>query len=156
MAGLCAIASLLSALPAAAATVTTTFPVSATVEGTCSISASNLAFGVYTGALLTAPGNLTITCTNTTPYSIGLNAGTGNGGTTTTRNMMGPGAQTLSYQMFRDAAYTLNWGNTTGADTYAGTGTGAGQSVVIYGRVPAAQAATPGSYSDTITATLTY
>ncbi len=69
---------------------------------------------------------------------------------------MGPGAVTLSYQMFRDGGYTSNWGNSVGADTYGGTGNGAGQVVTIYGRVAAGQTAAPGAYSDTITATLTY
>ncbi|WP_404712933.1 spore coat U domain-containing protein [Sphingomonas sp. MMS24-J13] len=144
------------ASPADAATTTTTFPVSATVQAACSMSASNIAFGTYTGATLTATGSLSVTCTNSTSFTVGLSAGTGNGATTTTRNMMGPGAATLSYQMFRDAGYSANWGNTIGTDTYPGVGTGSGQILTIYGRVPAGQGSTPGAYSDTITATLTY
>ncbi len=81
----------LLALPASAATTTATFAVSATVQSTCSISASSLAFGAYTGAVITAPGSLTVTCSNSTPYNIGLNAGTGNGATHDHPEHDGPG-----------------------------------------------------------------
>jgi len=43
-----------------------------------------------------------------------------------------------------------------GTDTVAGTGTGALQSLTVYGQLPANQKVLPGSYSDTITVTITY
>jgi spore coat protein U-like protein len=143
-------------LPAAAATATTTYTVSTTVQATCSVSAGNMAFGAYSGAAVTADASLSITCTNTTPYIVGLSAGVGAGGTTTTRQMTGPGAATLGYQMFRDGALTQNWGNTAGTDTQAGAGNGVAQVLTVYGQIAAGQAVTPGPYADTITVTVTY
>ena len=66
----------LASAPASATTnVTTTFGVSATVQSTCLISATALAFGTYTGAVDNATSTVSVTCTNTTPYNVSLNAG---------------------------------------------------------------------------------
>jgi spore coat protein U-like protein len=146
----------LSHRPAAAATATSTFTVSATVQATCSIAAGNLAFGTYTGVLINNTATLSVSCTNTTPYNIGLNAGTSTGATVTTRKMTGTGANTVAYGLYRDAGHATNWGNTVGTDTLPGTGNGAVQAVTIYGQMAAGQLVTPGAYSDTITATINY
>jgi spore coat protein U-like protein len=69
----------LSSLPASASTATTTFSVSATVQSTCMISASNLAFGNYSGSLINMTTTLSVTCSNSTTYNVGLNAGTASG-----------------------------------------------------------------------------
>jgi spore coat protein U-like protein len=151
--GLLAPGNLLS--PAIAATATTTFTVTATVQATCLISATSLAFGTYTGTQVDATSTITVTCTNTTPWNIGLNAGTAPGATVTTRQMLN-GAATLNYALFRDAARTLNWGNTVGTDTLAGTGTGVAQPETVFGRVAGSQFPAPGGYADTITATVTF
>ena len=47
------------------------------------------------------------------------------------------GTNQLAYSLFRDAGRTQNWGQTIGTDTTTGTGTGANQTLTIYGRVPA-------------------
>jgi len=146
----------LPVVPAIAATATTTFSVTATVQATCLISATNLAFGTYTGALNSATSTISVTCTNTSPYNVGLNAGTAVGATVTTRQMTGPAAATLGYALFQDAAHTINWGQTVSTDTEAGTGTGVAQTLTVYGQVAAGQFVAPGAYTDTITATITY
>src|ERR1700758_48857 len=122
----------------AATTANSTFQVTATVLATCMISASNLGFGNYSGAAATGTATITVTCTNTSPYNVGLNAGTASGATVTTRKMVGPGGQTV------------------GTDTVAGTGNGSAQTLTVYGQVSAGQYVAPGAYSDTITATITY
>jgi spore coat protein U-like protein len=145
----------LSSMSASATTaVTTTFAVSATVQATCLISASPMAFGTYTGSAATSSATVSVTCTNTTGYNVGLSAG--GGGTVTTRQMTGPASAVLNYGLFQDSARSVNWGTTVGTDTVAGTGNGSAQSLTVYGNVPAGQYVAPGSYSDTITATITY
>jgi spore coat protein U-like protein len=137
-------------------TATTTFPVTVVITATCTISASNLAFGNYTGVQINATSAVTVNCTNLTPFNIGLSAGNGSGATVTTRKMTGPAAATLNYSMFRDSGRTLNWGNTVGTDTLPETGTGSAVQYTVYGQIPARQLATPGAYTDTIIATATY
>ena len=137
-------------------TATTNFPVSVTVVKACAISATNLAFGTYTKTLIDSTSTISVTCTNTTTYNVGLNAGTATGATVTTRKMTGPGGYLLSYSLCQNSSCTTNWGNTVGTDTEAGTGTGALQSLTVYGQLPAGQNVEAGNYTDTITATITY
>lgn len=144
------------AIPASAATSTASFQVTATVAATCVISATNLAFGTYSGVQTDINSTLTATCTNTTPYTIGLSVGAATGATATARSMTGPSAALLGYSLFRDAARTLNWGFTAGTDTVAGTGSGAAQPISVYGRIAGSQYVAPGAYTDTVTATITF
>ncbi len=139
-----------------AATATAALAVSATIQATCSISAAPMAFGTYTGGVANSTSTLSLTCTNTTPYNVGLSAGTGSGATESTREMTGPGAALLSYALFSDSGRTLIWGNTIGTNTVSGTGNGSAQTLTVYGRVGAGQFLAPGDYTDTITATITY
>jgi spore coat protein U-like protein len=141
--------------PAGAATITTTFAVNMTVQATCLISALPLAFGTYTGLLINAATTITITCTNTTTYNVGLSPGVGTGATVTNR-LMTSGTNTVVYALFSDAARSINWGQTVPTDTVPGTGNGAAQVLNVYGRVAAGSYVTPGAYTDTITATVTY
>lgn len=140
---------------AQAATSTSSMAVSATVQATCSITANALAFGTYTSAVLDQSTTVSVTCTNGTTYNVGLDAGTGSGATVAARKMVNGGA-TLTYALYSDSGRATVWGATVGTNTVSGTGSGSAQSLTVYGRVPASQAPSPGSYSDTITATVTY
>ncbi|MEO6982724.1 MAG: spore coat U domain-containing protein [Edaphobacter sp.] len=138
-------------------TVTSTFSVKATVQAACTLSASTLAFGVYSGSLINSTSSISVTCTNTTTYNVGLSAGNASGATVTNRSMTGPGSALLGYKLFSNSGHTINWGNTVGTDTVAATGTGIVQSLTVYGQIPAAQTSAPvGSYADIIVATITY
>jgi spore coat protein U-like protein len=132
------------------------FTVAAVVMGACSLSATDLAFGRYSGSLINSTSSVAVNCVNGTPYEVGLNAGNGPGATVTNRSMTGPGAAQLHYKLSRDTAHTLNWGNTVGTDTVAGTGTGTIQSLAVYGQLPANQSVPSGNYSDTIVVTVTF
>jgi spore coat protein U-like protein len=142
-----------------AATATGSLNVTGSITATCAVNASSLAFGAYNPTLNAnsdVSGTVSVTCTNATPYNVGLNAGLGTGATVTARKMTS-GANTLNYAIFRDAAHTLNWGNTVGTDTVTGTGNGAAQSITAYGRITSGQTtAAVGSYTDTVTITITY
>jgi spore coat protein U-like protein len=135
----------------------TSFAVTASVQPTCTLSATNLPFGTYAWTQLDGQSQISVTCGNTTPWNIGLNQGTFSGATVTTRRMTGPGSSSLLYFLYQDAARTTNWGDTVGTDTVSGTGTGSAQLLNVYGRVPGSQTTgMPGSYADTILVTLTY
>ncbi|CAN7303121.1 Csu type fimbrial protein [Bosea sp. LjRoot237] len=140
-----------------AATATGTFQVQINIQAACTIaSATDMNFG-NVGVLSTnidSTSTITVQCTATTPYNIGLNAGL-NGGAVTTRQMSGAGG-TVNYSLFRDPARTLNWGETIGTDTSVGTGSGSTQAYTVYGRVSAQATPSPALYTDTITVTVTY
>jgi spore coat protein U-like protein len=153
---LLALVSSFPAGPAAAAIATTTFQVTTNVNAACTIAAANLAFADYTNTQLDGQSEITLTCTNSAIWNIGLDAGTSTAATVTTRAMTGTGSAKINYELFSDPTRTTNWGNTVGTDTVSGVGTGAVEIVNVYGRIPAAQNPAVGGYADTITATITF
>lgn len=137
-------------------TATTSYTVTAFIQATCTISATPMAFGNYSDALINQTSTLSVNCTNKTVFDIGLNAGNATGATVTTREMQN-GAATLSYKLCSDGvSCSTNWGNTVGTDTVQATGTGAAKPFTVYGQLPAGQFVPPGAYKDTIVATVTY
>lgn len=153
-------AFVVAAATAHALTATTNFNVQITIQAQCTISATTLDFGTNPGVIVAnidSTNTVSVTCTNTPPWAISLNQGTGAGGTVVLRKMTGPGAATVDYTIYRDAPRTQVWGDaTSGTFTVAGTGTGSAQAQIGYGRVPPQPAPTPGAYLDTITATVTF
>jgi spore coat protein U-like protein len=151
----------LAAIPVAAAaqTAQTTMDVSATVVEACVVTATNLAFGTYdptASSPADAASAITVTCTPGTVYSVGLNAGATAGATVTSRQMAS-GSDRLGYGLYQDAARSVNWGNMPGTDTPAAATASLTPSVLtVYGRVPAQQALPVGSYTDTVTITVSY
>jgi len=74
------------------------------------------------------------------------------------------GSDTLNYNLYTTSGYGTVWGDGTGS-TGRGSGTGAGmaagnaQSLIVYGRLLASAntaAVGSGTYTDSITATVTY
>ena len=146
---------------AQAATKTASFTVSATVGKNCTISAANLALGEFVGDNnLTAQSDITVRCTNGTAFSIALDDGVT--GTYAGRRMVGPGGNSLVYNLYTDNTYAAVWGDDTGTtDVVGGSGTGMANALTrtVYGRLLAADnvgAVEAGAYSDTIVATITY
>ncbi len=131
--------------------------VQAHIQSGCFISTTtDLDFGQSSGAIASnrdQSSTITVACSGNPTWQVGLNNGThyAHG----TRNMMNADGSTIQYQLYRDPARTQLWGATVNSDTVAGSGTSSTQ-LIVYGRVPAQTASTPGTYSDTITVTLTY
>jgi spore coat protein U-like protein len=161
-----AVGSLLvvGSLNAATVTPSPTFQVTATVPAICRATASALAFGTYTQGNGDVDGTsaVSVRCTTGTGFTVGLNAGGTTGATVTTRSMLS-GTNQLGYSLFRDSGRTQNWGQTIGTDTLAGTGAGiapaSAVALTVYGRIvdsTANQNVPAGSYTDTITVTVTY
>ena len=137
---------------------TLSFTASATVDQNCSISASNLNFGTISSFLthVDASSTLNVTCSATLPYTVSLSGGLTNASDPTQRKMKSSSNELLTYGLFRDSARTQPWGNTTSINTVAGTGTANAQTLNVYGRVYSGQSVLPGTFSDTISATVTY
>ncbi len=135
---------------------TTTFNVTATVAKDCVVSATGLGFGSYIGAAVNVSSIVTVTCTSGTAYTVGLNAGLTTSATVTTRQMgITQPAGGLNYSLLTTSYTGTNWGNTTGS-WVSGSGNGAAQPITVFGVLAANQFVPPGSYTDTITATVTY
>jgi spore coat protein U-like protein len=154
-------AGLMTAGVAQAGTATTTFAVTATVNSTCSTTATALAFPAYTpgGGAITQSSVVSVKCTKNTPYTVALNGGVGG---TVAQRLMSSGANTLQYQLYTTAALGSVWGDGTGSSvTQPGTGAGiaTANALTVYGQVPdnaTNQAAVPAAYTDTVTVTVSY
>ena len=147
---------------AGAATKTTTFGVSATVNPNCLVSAQALNFGGYDGtAAKTGTSDITVRCSAGTTYTVGLSAG---GGTFTQRLLSGSGTNKLQYNLYTSLAASTVWGDGTGGTgTMGGTGTGmasgSANTLTVFGQLPDNlfnQGAPSGNYTDSITVTVTY
>ncbi|RFB79441.1 Csu type fimbrial protein [Methylovirgula sp. 4M-Z18] len=137
---------------------TTTANVSAQVivQKSCNISATNLNFGsvgdlttVHTGQ-----SSLSVQCTKSTGYTIGLNGGN-SGATDPTARSMTAGSNSIRYGLYQQSGGSTPWGNTS-SNWLSGTGTAATQTIPVYGVVPIQTTPPPNTYQDTIIATVTY
>jgi spore coat protein U-like protein len=149
---------LFSSALAVAGTATTTLAVSLTINAGCTVSSTPVAFpaqGVISGAV-SQTGSLVVTCTNTTPYNVGLDQGAGSGATVSNRLMTGPAAATVAYGLYQDAGHVTNWGKTIGTDTKTGTGNGTAQTLTVYGNILPQTTPAPGAYADTVNVTVTF
>jgi spore coat protein U-like protein len=125
------------------------------------VSATNLNFGSYnasSGTPTTSTMTVTVSCqfgADTLPAFVA----TLSKGVAPTYNprQMALGANRLSYNIYNQNTYTTIWGDGTGGTltrSYGGGGNSAAGTG--FGRITTGQYVTPGSYTDTITVTITY
>jgi spore coat protein U-like protein len=155
---LVAFAGLAAVVPGAnAATTTGNMSVQLVLGSNCSIgSVAAMDFGTANDLVsaISTTADLQVTCTSGTPFTVELSAGGGAGATTAAR-VMSNGANTLTYGIYKEAAHTNVFG--TGAtEKVSATGTAAAQTFTAYGLVPAQATPAVGTYTDTVTATVTY
>lgn len=120
----------------------------------CSISPQSVAFGNYDSlspAPLDGVGNIAISCSAPTSFTISLGAGSG----TIEQRVMISGANTMQYNVHSDAARMLVWGDEMGGGTTVSDTTQNGN-YAVYGRIPPRQNLPAGSYTDSIVVTVTY
>ncbi len=135
----------------------------------CTLRTLAMNFGAYAplGANqttpLTANGTLKVRCTGgTATYSLTANNGQNSSNATSTcatgacTRAMRIGATTayVSYDLYTDAGYTTIW-DATNAITDTGGG-GGGTTETFYGYVPPGIANTAGTYTDSVTVTVTF
>lgn len=134
-----------------------TVAVNGSVSPTCSVSAGTMSFGTYSAASASlGSASVSVNCSNGAPYDISLGGGQNLNGTTRRMARSG-GGSFLSYQLFSNSLRTLAWGDGTALGARVnGTGSGNAQSRTVYGRIPAGQSVTPGSYSDSVVVTVNY
>ena len=157
--GVAAVAAFVST-PALAATATNTMPVSVNIINSCTVSASPMAFGTLTsigGANVDTTASVDLTCTTGAAYDVAMDVGTH--AVTGQRYLVNTTDATkkIPYGVYTNGLRTANWGNTSGTDTVAGTATTGSVSLTAYGRIPSTASSVPaGSYTDTVTVTVTF
>ncbi len=141
-------------LQAEAGTAAGTLTVQLTITSSCTIGAATLNFGSDAGTsllstALTANTTVSVTCTNGSPYAIGM----GQGSYYSSGNRMANGTNYIPYALYQNSSLTTPWTTaassttcTTTGDCDLGTGNGTAQTYTIYGQVPTvAVAAAPGA-----------
>lgn len=134
----------------------TSAAITGTVSPICSVTAGTLGFGTYTStAAALAAASVTVNCSSGGAYQVSLGAGSwASGGS---RRMAGPASSFLTYQLFRDSARTIAWGDGAAHGArVSGTGSGSNQVLNVFGRIPAGQSAVPGTYTDSVMVTVEY
>jgi len=126
----------------------------------CTISVTSVAFGSYSVFTTTADdstGTITYTC-NSTASNISIALNDGSSSTFSPRTMR-KGSEILQYNLYRNAARTNIWGDGTGGTslyTRANPPNNNSVSLTIYGRIPALQDVSAGSYTDTVSAVINF
>ncbi|MFW1762453.1 spore coat U domain-containing protein [Acinetobacter calcoaceticus] len=163
--------ALFSLNSANAATATGTLTVKATVTNSCVLNTSatgttanavldfgtlsSLASNVDVDTTTTGGTSIKVLCNNTVPWTLAFDAG--QNAQTTQRRMIGGATSNeyIPYNLYSDSGHATAIGIATTA--YSGTGSGAVQTVNVYGRIPAGSTLpSAGSYLDTVTITVTY
>ena len=121
----------------------------------CSISATSVAFGsynVFSSAPVDSTGTIVYRCSgNADGVLIAMTKGQSE---TFLPRALGKGNEDLAYNLFRDAARTVVWGDfSSGTSAYIQIDPPNNQNVTltVYGRIPPGQDVSAGSYSDTVT-----
>ena len=146
---------------AVAGTASSVIDISASVPMNCTISAYGMNFGAYsptTGSRVTGTvkTNCTVNASAVITLSQGYYAATGTSDTAPLRRLgNADNTNHLSYTLYKDYEKTAIWGNSTSTGVTV-TGNGTDKSTSVYGETPAGQTVPAGSYTDTVTATVTF
>lgn len=133
---------------------------SAQPSPSCSISATAVSFGTYnvfSGSAVDSTGTITYRC-NSRAANITISLTRGSSSSYDPRQMS-KGAERLNYNLFRNAARTTVWGDgTSGTSMYTNANPPNNRNVnlTVYGRVPAGQDVSAGTFSDTVTAVINF
>jgi len=144
-----------------------TFEVHMTVLKSCAVTAgsgSNIDLGAVAASYVNATSSNTISvnCSKTTPYFIGLSPSVINGGDSDGAGAMAAvgaptNTDTIPYQLTTDG--TTIWGNTATTTSVGngvqGTGTGLAETYTVHATAASANF-TPGDYMDTVTVNVNY
>lgn len=130
-------------------TASADFKVKIEVLSTCTINATDIDFGSVNSGVAASDktGTLNVTCTNQTPYSVGLSgSGKMTHDTDSTSN--------IAYGLFQTASDKNQWNNNT--NQYSGVGTGSVSAIPVVAKVSGTTNVRAGKYSDIVTASVTY
>ena len=149
----------LSADMLGAASVSSSFGVSATVESGCLAIASPGSLASSDGVRVSAAPAVQVNCTNPPAYSVGFSPAAAKGGTVSGRKVSGTGSALLDYVLVSGLAGKADRGETVSADAAAGVWSLDPHMLakeMLEARARVNQSGTARVYPDTITVTITY
>lgn len=129
-------------------------------EGACTITTTALSFGLYDPLGTSAndsTGTVTYRCAPP-DRNVTIMLGAGNAGSFSPRRLSN-GAEPLSYNLYRDAARSVTWGDGTGGTSFyfiVDPPNNQDVALTIYARVPASQDISAGSYTDSVSVVINF
>ncbi len=142
-----------------AASVTSSFGVSATVESGCLAIASPGSLASSDGVRVSATPAVSVNCTNPTAYSVGFSPATAKGGTVLGRKVSGTGSALLDYVLVSGLGEKVDRGETVSPEAAGGVWSLDPHALVkeiLEARARVDQSGVARVYPDTITVTITY
>ncbi len=128
-------------------------------EAACTITTTAVSFGsynVFAGSADDGTGQITYRCTSPRPPIVTIQLDKGGSASFSPRQMR-RGSETLNYNLYLDSTRSTIWGDGTGgSQVYSRANPPVGQNVNlnVFGRIPAGQDVSAGTYSATVTATI--
>lgn len=140
------------------------FPAASCYAFNCTLATTPVNFGnydVFSGYSLDSTGTLTVSCSNPEkkPITVNISINSGLSGNFNPRQMQGSnGTDRLNYYLFTDPSGAVIWGDGTGGSTtvFSTVTRTSTLTSTIYGRIPARQNVSVGTYTDLLTATVTW
>jgi spore coat protein U-like protein len=133
----------------------------AEAKGQCSVTTTPVNFGIY-DVFIASPtdstGTVTVICDMAPPpdVTISIDQSSNSGGFNPRKMKHSSLADTLNYYLFTDPSRTVIWGDGTGGTSSVFRKVTKNRPWIstIYGRIPAKQDVSVGSYSDILTVTI--
>jgi len=127
----------------------------------CSVSTTNINFGTYDVFSITpkdSTGTITVTCGSPPPPHVTITIGSSpnSGGFIPRKLKSVSGTNFLNYNLFTDSSMGSVWGDGTSGTSTVPKVVTPGRPVIatVYGRIPAKQDVSSGTYSETLTVTV--
>ena len=158
----------LVAAPAFAGSVTGSLDATATVANSCSISSvTAIAFGTYDPAVanasspLDAAGAINVLCTKGGAFQVQLDQGANADAASTclapVRQLKDANGDLIKYDIYSDTGRATAWAcDVSNQVAQTSASASAPTNLATYGRIPPAQDVPAGSYSDTVTITVSF
>jgi spore coat protein U-like protein len=132
----------------------------------CDVTATGLNFGsydVFSPVPLDSTASIGVSCNIPSnnphaPLAVIISLNPGNSGNFSPRSMQSAGADTLDYNLYTNASMSTIWGDGNGGSSMqtAFVTSDMPWNASIFGRIPARQNVSVGSYSDIITVTIDF
>jgi spore coat protein U-like protein len=132
----------------------------------CDVTATSINFGsydVFSSIPVDSTASINVTCkipsdSPQAPLPVVISLSPGNSGNFSPRSMQSTGSDTLDYNLYANASMSTIWGDGGGSSSVqtALVAKDMPWNATLFGRIPARQNVSAGSYSDTITVTIDF
>lgn len=130
-------------------------------NSTCTISSTPITFGVYNidqESSVYSIGTITANCDRSLAFTVALSTGGGESfKPRTMADVVNGTTYTLDYNLYTDPGRSMVWGDgADGTHVVPGLGSTIPVTMTVFGQVPGSQNPASGTFTDSVTATITF